>query len=54
MKSNHIAKQLLKGVNLSQSDLARLALETIESLGDLAQGLDRIELITFRRLSHSG
>ena len=49
MKSNHIAKQLLKGVSLSQSDLARLALEAIESLGDLAEGLDRIELITLLR-----
>lgn len=44
-----IPKQLLKGVNLSQSDLARLALETIEFLGDLARGLDRIELITLLR-----
>lgn len=49
MKSNHIAKQLLKGVRLSQSDLARLALEAIESLGDLAQRLDRVELITLLR-----
>lgn len=49
MKSNHIAKQLLKGVSLSQSDLARLALETIEALGDLARGLDRVELITLLR-----
>ena len=34
---------------MSASDLARLALETIESLGDLAQGLNRVELITLLR-----
>ena len=49
MKSNHIAKELLRDVSLSQSDLARLALEAIESLGELAQGLNRIELITLLR-----
>ncbi len=46
MKTSHIAKKLLEGVNLSQSDLARLALEAIESLGDLARGLSRTELIS--------
>ncbi len=49
MNNNKIAKELLKGVNLSVSDLARLALETIESLGDLARGLNRMELITLLR-----
>ena len=49
MNNNKIAKELLEGVNLSASDLARLALETIESLGDLAQGLNRMELITLLR-----
>lgn len=49
MNNNKIAKELLEGVNLSASDLARLALETIESLGDLAQGLNRVELITLLR-----
>ena len=49
MNNNKIAKELLEGVNLSASDLARLALETIESLGELAQGLNRLELITLLR-----
>lgn len=49
MNNNKIAKELLEGVNLSASDLARLALETIESLGELAQGLNRMELITLLR-----
>lgn len=49
MKANRIAKQLLKGLSLSQSDIARLALEAIEDLGDLARNLDRIELITLLR-----
>lgn len=49
MKANRIAKQLLKGRSLSQSDIARLALEAIEDLGDLARNLDRIELITLLR-----
>ncbi len=49
MNNNKIAKELLEGVNLSACDLARLALETIESLGDLAQGLNRVELITLLR-----
>lgn len=49
MKNNILAKHLLEHVNLSQSDLARLALESIESLGELAQGLSRQELITLLR-----
>lgn len=49
MKNSNIATKLLEGVNLSQSDIARLALKAIESLGDLAQVLDRIELITLLR-----
>ena len=49
MKANRIAKQLLKGRSLSQSDIARLALEAIENMGDLARNLDRIELITLLR-----
>lgn len=49
MKYNHIIKKLLKGVSLSPCDLARLALEVIESLGNLAQGLNRLELITLLR-----
>ncbi len=49
MKSKLIAKHLLKEVSLSQSDIARLILEAIESLGDLSKGLGRIELITLLR-----
>ena len=49
MKTKHIAKQLLEGVNLSQTDAARLTLEAIESLDDLAQGLSRAALLTLLR-----
>lgn len=49
MKTNQIAKQLLKEVQLTPTDLARLALETIESLGDMAQNLPRLELISDRK-----
>ena len=49
MKTNRIAKQLLKEVQLTPTDLARLALETIESLGDMAQNLPRLELISILR-----
>lgn len=49
MKYNHIIKKLLKGVNLSPYDLARLIMEAIESLGELTQGLNRLELITLLR-----
>lgn len=49
MKNSRLAKLLLKDISLSQSDLARLALETIESLGTLAQGLPRLELLALLR-----
>lgn len=49
MKNNYIAKQLLEEVSLTQSDVARLALEAIESLGELAQGLSRMDLIMLLR-----
>lgn len=49
MKTKHIAKQLLESVKLSHTDVARLTLETIESLGDLAHGLNREELLTLLR-----
>ena len=49
MTTYYIAQQLLKGYHLSLSDLARLALEAIESLGDLARGLNREELILLLR-----
>lgn len=49
MKNKKVAKYLLDEVNLSQTDVARLALETVESLGVLAQGLSRGELMTLLR-----
>ena len=49
MTTYFIAQQLLKGYHLSLSDLARLALEAIESLGDIARGLNREELILLLR-----
>ncbi len=49
MKTNYIAKQLLEGANLSQTDAARLILEAIEALGDLVQGLSRPALLVLLR-----
>lgn len=49
LTENLIAKELLKKVDLTQCDLARLALEAIENLGDLARGLNRVELIVLLR-----
>lgn len=49
MKKNPVIKELLKGINLTGSDAARLALEAIETLGDLACGLSRQDLIALLR-----
>lgn len=49
MKTNRIAKQLLKDTQLPPVGLARLALETIELLGDMAQNRPRLELISILR-----
>ena len=42
LTENLIAKELLKKVDLTQCDLARLVLEAIENLGNLARGLNRV------------
>ncbi len=49
MDTNIIAEQLLEDVKLSPSDSARLALETIELLGKMAQRLTRSALISLLR-----
>ena len=49
LTENLIAKELLKKVDLTQCDLARLILEAIENLGNLARGLNRVELIVLLR-----
>ena len=49
LTENLIAKELLKKVDLTQCDLARLVLEAIENLGNLARGLNRVELIVLLR-----
>lgn len=55
MKENMIAKELLKETQLTPGDWARLALETIELLGNQAKGISREELITLLRSTiHSG
>ena len=45
MKHKQIAKKLLEGVSLTQSDAARLVLEAIESLGEQAKGNSRMALM---------
>lgn len=49
MKKNPVIQELLTGINLTGSDAARLALEAIEMLGDLAGGQSRQELIALLR-----
>ena len=41
MKQNLIAKSLLDGTGVSENDEARLTLEAIETLGELATGTSR-------------
>lgn len=55
MKQNHIAKSLLAGTGVSENDTARLTLEAIETLGELASGASRPELVTLlRRVIQAG
>ena len=55
MKQNHIAKSLLAGTGVSENDAARLTLEAIETLGELATGTNRPELVTLlRRVIQAG
>ncbi len=50
-----LAGELLRGVELEPSDLARLALEAVEGLGELARGKPRGELVALlRRVIHAG
>lgn len=49
MKQNHIAKSLLAGTGVSENDAARLTLEAIETMGELATGASRPELVTLLR-----
>lgn len=49
MKTERVAVELMKDVELTQSDIARLILETIELLGDLPRELTRLELINLLR-----
>ncbi len=55
MKQNHIAKSLLTGTGVSAPDAARLTLEAIETLGELATGASHTELVTLlRRVIQAG
>ena len=55
MKQNHIAKSLLAGTGVSENDAARLTLEAIKTLGELATGTSRPELVTLlRRVIQAG
>ncbi len=55
MKQNLIAKSLLAGTGVSENDAARLTLEAIETLGELATGASRPELLTLlRRVIQAG
>lgn len=55
MKQNLIAKSLLAGTGVSENDAARLTLEAIETLGELASGASRPELVTLlRRVIQAG
>lgn len=55
MKQKRIAKSLLEGVNMSVVDAVRLALEGIESLGKIAAGKTRSELLPLlRRVIQAG
>ena len=52
---NYIAKSLLAGTGVSENDAARLTLEAIETLGELATGANRPELVTLlRRVIQAG
>ncbi len=55
MKQNRIVKSLLAGTGVSENDAARLTLEAIETLGELATGTSRPELVTLlRRVIQAG
>ena len=55
MKQNLIAKSLLAGTGVSENDAARLTLEAIETLGELATGTSHTELVTLlRRVIQAG
>lgn len=55
MKENRLAKELMKGSRLTQSDAARLALEGMEMLGERAKGLQREALMNLlRRVMQEG
>lgn len=55
MKQNLIAKSLLAGSGISVTDAARLTLEAIEDLGELATRVSRPELVTLlRRVIQAG
>ncbi len=49
MKKNRISHTLLAGTGVSETDSARLTLETIETLGDLAAGLSHTDLMSLLR-----
>lgn len=55
MKQNKLAKELMRGSRLTQSDAARLVLESIELLGERAKGLQREALMNLlRRVMQEG
>ena len=49
MKTNRIARELLDGAVVSVNDALRFTLESIEALGKLADGVNRIELLALLR-----
>lgn len=49
MNEKNIRHEILEGVGLTQLDVARLAMEAIENLGEIAEGLSRVELIRLLR-----
>ena len=55
MKNNRISYTLLAGTGVSETDAARLTLEAIETLGELATGASRPKLVTLlRRVIQAG
>ncbi len=55
MKQNHIAHTLLAGAEVSANDAARLTLEAIENLGELAAGANHSQLVLLlRRVIQAG
>ncbi len=55
MKKNRMTHTLLVGTGVSENDAARLTLEAIETLGELATGASRPELVTLlRRVIQAG